>query len=56
VKMLDSFEPADIHAAARARAALQPLNDLNPADPQGFVDDTVGYVFERLRREDPVHR
>jgi cytochrome P450 len=29
---------------------------LDPADPQGFVDDTVGYVFERLRHEDPVHR
>ena len=54
--MLDSIEPADIHAAARARAAVLPLDDLNPADPQGFVDDTVGYVFERLRREDPVHR
>jgi cytochrome P450 len=45
-----------IHAAARARAAALPLDELNPADPQGFVDDTVGYVFERLRREDPVHR
>jgi len=43
-------------AAARARAAALPLEELNPADPQGFVDDTVGYVFERLRREDPVHR
>jgi cytochrome P450 len=32
------------------------LDQLDPADPQGFVDDTVGYVFERLRREDPVHR
>ena len=34
----------------------QPLSELNPADPQYFVDDTVGQVFERLRREDPVHR
>ena len=33
-----------------------PLSELNPADPQYFVDDTVGQVFERLRREDPVHR
>ena len=41
---------------ARARAFALPLEQLNPADPQGFVDDTVGYVFERLRREDPVHR
>jgi cytochrome P450 len=42
--------------AARARVFAVPLNQLDPADPQGFVDDTVGYVFERLRREDPVHR
>lgn len=33
-----------------------PLDEINPADPQLFVDDTVGYSFERLRREDPVHR
>jgi len=44
------------HADARARAFALPLDQLDPADPQGFVDDTVGYVFERLRREDPVHR
>jgi cytochrome P450 len=43
-------------ADARARALTLPLEQLDPADPQGFVDDTVGYVFERLRREDPVHR
>jgi cytochrome P450 len=43
-------------ADARARAFALPLDQLDPADPQGFVDDTVGYVFERLRREDPVHR
>jgi cytochrome P450 len=41
---------------ARVRALALPLEQLDPADPQGFVDDTVGYVFERLRREDPVHR
>jgi cytochrome P450 len=41
---------------ARTRAFTLPLDQLDPADPQGFVDDTVGYVFERLRREDPVHR
>ncbi len=42
--------------AARAHALAIPLEQLDPADPQGFVDDTVGYVFERLRRDDPVHR
>jgi cytochrome P450 len=44
------------NADARALAFALPLEQLDPADPQGFVDDTVGYVFERLRREDPVHR
>ena len=47
---------AAIGAAERARVAALPLEQLNPADPQYFVDDTAGYVFERLRREDPVHR
>jgi cytochrome P450 len=56
VKTIDSLESAAISAAARARTAVLPLAELNPADPQGFVDDTVGYLFERLRREDPVHR
>jgi cytochrome P450 len=56
VKAISSQESAAIRAAARARTAALPLAELNPADPQGFVDDTVGDVFERLRREDPVHR
>lgn len=41
---------------ARTCIAAIPLDQLNPADPQGFVDDTVGLVFDRLRQEDPVHR
>ena len=45
-----------VQAAARARIDAMALQEINPADPQGFVDDTVGYVFDRLRREDPVHR
>jgi cytochrome P450 len=57
VKSIESLEPAATRAAAaRAQAAALSLEGLNPADPQGFVDDTVGYLFERLRREDPVHR
>jgi cytochrome P450 len=44
-----------VAAAARERAWSAPLEELNPADPQLFVDDTVGFTFERLRREDPVH-
>jgi cytochrome P450 len=43
-------------AAARERVLSMPLEQLDPSDPQGFVEDTVGHVFERLRREDPVHR
>jgi cytochrome P450 len=49
-------EAMDTIESARAHVASLPLSELNPADPQGFVDDTVGYTFERLRREDPVHR
>ena len=51
-----SAETAAIHAAARAAAETLPLDQLDPADAQLFVDDTVGYTFDRLRREDPVHR
>ena len=43
-------------AEARARIQALPLDGLNPADIQYFVDDTAPLVFERLRREDPVHR
>ena len=52
----DAHPEGAVRAAARARVAALPLEQLNPADPQFFVDDTVGYVFDRLRREDPVNR
>jgi len=51
-----SAATAAIHAAAKERAWSLPLAELNPADPQHFVDDTVGYLFDRLREQDPVHR
>ncbi len=55
--MTATATPSSISAdAIRARIQAIPLNQLDPADTQGFVDDTVGYTFERLRREDPVHR
>ena len=41
--------------AARIAAATLPLDQIDPSDPQFFVDDTVGHYFERLRRDDPVH-
>ena len=53
---VDSLDSAMSRDVARVRIAAQPLEELNPADPLGFVDDTVGYVFARLRREDPIHR
>ncbi len=40
---------------ARAHAASMPLDQIDPALAQLFVDDTVGHYLERLRREDPVH-
>ncbi len=42
-------------AATRAHMAGLPLEALNPSDPTLFESDTVGLVFELLRREDPVH-
>ncbi|MBL0148615.1 MAG: cytochrome P450 [Ideonella sp.] len=41
--------------AARAAVQAAPLASLDPVNAQLFVDDTVGHVFARLRREDPVH-
>ena len=32
-----------------------PLDKIDVSDPKGFRDDTVGELFARLRREDPVH-
>jgi cytochrome P450 len=45
------------HAAAEAAAETYalPLAELNPAKPERFQNDTIWPVFERLRREDPVH-
>jgi len=41
---------------ARARIQALPLEGMNPADIRFFVDDTAPLVFERLRREAPVHK
>jgi cytochrome P450 len=40
---------------AAAAAYAIPLAQLNPGESQRFQDDTIWPVFERLRREDPVH-
>ena len=44
------------NAAARDRAFSLPLEAIDPSDPSLFEHDTVGHYFERLRRDDPVHR
>ena len=41
---------------ARAKAFALPLDQVDPGDPALFEHDTVGHYFERLRRDDPVHR
>jgi cytochrome P450 len=45
-----------LDAAARQRAFSIPLDQIDPSNPELFADDTVGHYFERLRRDDPVHR
>ena len=47
---------AAANAAARERAFSLPLDQLDPSDAALFETDTVGHVFARLRRDDPVHR
>jgi cytochrome P450 len=41
--------------AESAEAYATPLAQLNPAQVDRFAADTIWPVFERLRREDPVH-
>ncbi len=41
--------------SARERAFSLPLDQIDPADPELFADDTIGHYFARLRRDDPVH-
>src|SRR5579864_3224598 len=38
-----------------SEAYTTPLAELNPANIERFQNDTIWPVFERLRREDPVH-
>ena len=45
----------DKRAADRAAAETTPLAELNPGLPDRFATDSFWPVFERLRREDPVH-
>jgi cytochrome P450 len=45
----------DIRHEARARAYAEPLETLDPAQPDLFAADAMWPYFERLREEDPVH-
>ena len=42
-------------ADARAAAFAMPLDEIDVSKPRLFQDDTIGYYFERLRRDAPVH-
>jgi len=44
-----------VQQQAREAAATMPLDAIDPANPDYFVEDTVGHYFARLRRDDPVH-
>jgi len=46
----------DIRRAARERAYSIPLDEIEVADDELFRTDTFWPYFERLRKEDPVHR
>src|SRR3984957_10922763 len=45
----------DFKHEARAKAYAEPLESLNPAQPELFKHDAFWPVFERLRNEAPVH-
>ncbi|MCG9916062.1 MAG: cytochrome P450 [Phenylobacterium sp.] len=45
----------DILKDARAKAYATPLDQLNPAQPELFQANAMWPIFERLRKEAPVH-
>jgi cytochrome P450 len=49
-------ELEQLRETARAAILAMPLAQLDPAEPSLFENDTIGTVFERLRREAPIHR
>lgn len=42
-------------AQHRELACSVPLERIDPSDASLFENDSIGYYFERLRKEDPVH-
>ena len=45
----------DLKAEARARIYAQPIEAVDPAQPDLFAQDSFWPIFERLREDDPVH-
>ncbi len=48
-------EIIEFHPRTRVATYSMPLDQLNPADPHLFQADAQWPLFERLRKEDPVH-
>ncbi len=42
-------------SAKKSDALSVPLAEINPGRTDRFQDDTIWPMFERVRREDPVH-
>jgi cytochrome P450 len=53
--MADGHVTGITREQARAEAYALPLDKLNPAQPALFEADAMWPIFERLRKEDPVH-
>ena len=53
--MKSNLAVSPLQAKAREDAYRQPLESLNPAQPELFQQDAMWPLFERLRKEDPVH-
>lgn len=54
---MDPKDPAPAALSAeRERIGAMALDCLDPSDTRHYVDDSIGHVFARLRREAPVHR
>jgi cytochrome P450 len=53
--MKSNLAVSPLQAKAREDAYRQPLETLNPAQPELFQQDAMWPLFERLRKEDPVH-
>ena len=48
-------EGSEREADIRAAIAQIPIKDIDVSQPELFQNDTIGFYFERLRDEAPVH-